>query len=181
MPSITYKQEKLNSSKLIRTVNGMYSVYDLLEVVGGKGTGTVRQVWYRISKKHPEIVRLCKKGSFAKAGLPTPVCDRRIALKILAVLPSRTIWKYDWVDGLNAAFEALKKDEELEQWLDRAELAEWGDLAVYGELFPDSSYRFLWESEALKNYQPLGLLLRLPLSQDALQPLFDLAINNYKL
>jgi len=79
--------------QLIREQDGLWSVYDLIEVIGGQKNP--RKVWERLTVSFPEVVAKCHNLKFPGAGQRnTPVCDRQVALEIIGLLPGAVGKKY---------------------------------------------------------------------------------------
>jgi hypothetical protein len=77
----------------IRESNGLYSVYDIIRVIGGQKSE--REVWKRLSKEIPEVVTEVTSLKFPGKGQRlTPVCDRQVALEIIGLLPGQVGKKY---------------------------------------------------------------------------------------
>jgi hypothetical protein len=81
----------------IREVDGLFSVYDIIRVIGGQKSE--RAVWKRISNDYPDIVAKCNSVKFLrkdgkKANLPSPACNRQVALEIIGLLPGQVGKKY---------------------------------------------------------------------------------------
>lgn len=80
----------------IREVDGLFSVYDIIRVIGGQKSE--KEVWKRLSKDFPDTVTKCDLISFiqksGRKGRPTPVCDRPVALEIIGLLPGQVGKKY---------------------------------------------------------------------------------------
>jgi len=71
------------------------------------------------------------------------------------------------IEGIQKAYDELMSCSELEEWCDRATRADWGGRKVYAELFPDSSYRFLLDSELGNLYVSPGIIIQIPYLDDS--------------
>ncbi len=77
---------ELSGSKIRRTENGRFSVYDLIRVVGGKKNP--RDAWKSLSEQHLEVVGKTDNLQFPGAGQKeTPVATVENCLYILGLLP----------------------------------------------------------------------------------------------
>lgn len=81
----------------IREVDGLFSVYDIIRVIGGQKSE--REVWKRLSKEFPDIVTKCDSVKFPrkdgkKANVTSPACNRQVALEIIGLLPGQVGKKY---------------------------------------------------------------------------------------
>jgi len=80
-------------NQLIREQDGLWSVYDIIEVIGGqKSSG---EVWKRLVAKGFINSHKCELISFTQAsgrkGRKTPACDRQVALEIIGLLPGAVL------------------------------------------------------------------------------------------
>lgn len=80
----------------IRESNGLFSVYDIIRVIGGQKSE--HKVWERLSERYPDLVTKCQFISFfqksGRKGRPTPVCNRQVVLEIIGLLPGQVGKKY---------------------------------------------------------------------------------------
>ena len=78
---------ELSGSKIRRTNDGRFSVYDLIRVAGGKKGE--RKVWERLCQQFPECVAKCHavELGIGKAKKSTPVATVENCLYILGLLP----------------------------------------------------------------------------------------------
>jgi hypothetical protein len=78
---------ELHGSKIRRTDDGRFSVYDLIRVAGGKKSE--REVWKRITEQFPECVTKCDAVELGtgQAKKLTPVANSENCLYILGLLP----------------------------------------------------------------------------------------------
>jgi hypothetical protein len=77
---------ELQGSKIRRTEDGRFSVYDLIRIAGGQKNP--RQVWKRLCEQYSEVVTKTDNFQFpGKAQRLTPVAISENALYILGLLP----------------------------------------------------------------------------------------------
>jgi hypothetical protein len=78
---------ELSGSKIRRTEDGRYSIYDLIRVAGEKKSE--REVWKRMCEAHLECVAKCDSEELGtgKAKKSTPVATVENCLYILGLLP----------------------------------------------------------------------------------------------
>lgn len=77
---------ELQGSKIRRTEDGRFSVYDLIRIAGGNKNG--RQGWKSMCDQHPEVVSKVDNLQFPGAGQrSTPVATAENCLYILGLLP----------------------------------------------------------------------------------------------
>jgi hypothetical protein len=87
VPSFDLIIPELSGSKIRRTEDGQYSVYDLIRVAGEKKGE--RKVWERLCSQYPECVAKCHAVELGvgKAKKTTPVATVENCLYILGLLP----------------------------------------------------------------------------------------------
>ena len=77
----------------IREQDGLWSVFDIIRVIGGQKNP--HEVWKRISSKYSDVVTKCENLKFSGKGQRnTPACDRQTALEIIGLLPGEAGKKY---------------------------------------------------------------------------------------
>lgn len=86
VPNYDLRIPELSGSKIRRTEDGRYSVYDLIRVAGAKKGE--RKVWERLCAQFPEVVAKCHDFQFPGQGQrSTPVATVENCLYILGLLP----------------------------------------------------------------------------------------------
>jgi hypothetical protein len=86
VPSIDLIIPELSGSKIRRTEDGRFSVFDLIRVAGGNKNG--RQGWKSMCDQHPEVVQKVDNLQFPGAGQKsTPIATVENCFYILGLLP----------------------------------------------------------------------------------------------
>lgn len=85
-PNFSLVIPELSGSKIRRTEDGRYSVYDLIRVAGGKKGE--REAFKRLCAKYSEVVAKCDDFQFpGKGQKSTPIANPENCLYILGLLP----------------------------------------------------------------------------------------------
>jgi hypothetical protein len=87
VPSFDLIIPELSGSKIRRTEDGRFSVYDLIRVAGGKSSQ--HEVWKRMVDAHSELITKCESVELGagRAKKSTPVATVENCLYILGLLP----------------------------------------------------------------------------------------------